>query len=132
MLRPKNEVSTKIALYSTDLSSVLIMHYPIRGISGLPGGHVESKESPDATIRRELMEELTVTLETIERSDFFLREGSKGPIILAFKAIAPVDLVIKPTNPKFEYAEWVKKDEVKNVRMSAEYIRFALENWPKL
>ena len=129
-MRPKNVVSTKIALYSHDLSSVLVMRYPLRGISGLPGGHVETKENPNDTIRRELMEELSLTLDEIERKDFFLREGDRGAIILAFTSIAPSDVSIRPTNPKFEYGEWVKKADVESVSMSREYIRFVLENWP--
>ncbi len=129
-MRPKNIVSTKLALYSHDLKSVLIMRYPIRGLSGLPGGHVEPKENPDIAINRELLEELTMTVENLNRKDFFLREGDNGPIILAYTAIAPADIVMIPTHPKFEYAEWVPKDELKNVVMSAEYTRFVLQNWP--
>lgn len=131
MFHPKHEVSTKIALYSSDLTSVLIMHYPVRGLNGLPGGHVERKENPDVAIRRELMEELTLKIDDMKHADFFLREGNRGPIILAYTATAPTDVFIKPTRPEFEYAQWVAKDDVKDVAMSTEYIRFALENWPK-
>ena len=130
-MRPKHVVSTKLALYSHDLNSVLIMHYPMRDIFGLPGGHVEAKENPNDTIRRELLEELSLSVENLQRSDFFLREGDHGPIILAFSAIAPLDVSITPTNPKFEYAIWVAKDDVANVKMSSEYKRFVLEKWPK-
>ena len=130
MLRPKNIVSTKIALYSHDASSVLIMRYPIRNISGLPGGHVEQNENPDETIRRELLEELSLELNSMKRADFFLRESTHGPIILAFTARAGVDIFIKPTNPTFEYAEWVVKADITTIEMSPEYKRFVLENWP--
>lgn len=127
---PKLEVSTKLALYSHDLSSVLIMRYPIRGRNGLPGGHVEQKENPDETLKRELIEELSLIVNDAKRADFFLREGSKGPIILAYTAIASKDVEIVPTNPRFEYADWVKKEEIKNIVMPPEYQRFLLENWP--
>ncbi len=127
---PKIEVSTKLALYSHDLGSVLVMRYPSRGRIGLPGGHVELRESPDDAIKRELVEELSLVVDEMERKDFFLREGRKGPIILAYTAVAYEGIEITPTNPRFEYAEWVVKDEVANIAMSPEYIRFVLENWP--
>jgi len=129
-MRPKNVVSTKLALYSHDLSSVLVMRYPIRKLNGIPGGHVEVKEHPDDAIKRELMEELSLTVDNMKRVDFFLREVTKGPIILAYAAVAPADIVITPSHPKFEYAEWVSKEELVNTAMSPEYIRFVLENWP--
>lgn len=129
-MRPKNVVSTKIALYSHDLSSVLVMRYPIRGLNGIPGGHVEPKENPDEAIKRELMEELTLSIDNLKRADFFLREGDHGPIILAYTAIAPANINIIPTHPKFEYAEWIAKETVDSVVMSAEYKRFIRENWP--
>jgi 8-oxo-dGTP pyrophosphatase MutT (NUDIX family) len=127
---PKIEVSTKLALYSHDLTSVLVMRYPIRGRIGLPGGHVELRESPDDAIKRELVEELALVVNDMKRKDFFLREGRKGPIILAYTAVASEGIDINPTNPRFEYAEWVAKDDIENIAMSPEYIRFVLENWP--
>ena len=127
---PKLEVSTKLALYSHDLQSVLIMRYPIRGQNGLPGGHVELREDPDEAIKRELVEELALVVDDMQRTDFFLREGGSGPIILAYTAIAPEGIEINPTNPRFEYADWVEKDEVKEIVMSSEYQRFVLDNWP--
>lgn len=130
MRYPRLEVSTKLALYSHDLTSVLVMHYPIRGKNGLPGGHVELKENPDDTLKRELIEELSLVVNDAKRVDFFLREGRKGSIILAYTAIAPKDVAIAATNPRFEYAEWVKKDKVNDIVMSSEYKRFVLENWP--
>jgi 8-oxo-dGTP pyrophosphatase MutT (NUDIX family) len=106
------------------------MHYPVRDHYGLPGGHVESKEDPRQTIKREIFEELTLSVDTLKRTDFFLRGGDHGPIILAFTAVASVDVAIKPTDPKFEYGVWTTKDEVPHRDMSREYKRFVLENWP--
>ena len=131
MKYPKLEVSTKLALYSHDLKSVLIMRYPIRGLNGLPGGHVEFKEAPDDALKRELIEELSLVVDNMKRTDFFLREGDRGSIILAYTAIAPADVDIKPTHAKFEYGDWVSKDELQDIVMSSEYKRFVLENWPK-
>lgn len=130
-MRPKHAVSTKLALYSHDLNSVLLMHYPVRNSYGLPGGHVEKKEKPDDTIKREVFEELTLTVATLKRTDFFLTTGSKGRLILGYTAIAPADIAIKPTRPKFEYGVWMSKDKVSDIGMSSEYTRFVIENWPK-
>ena len=130
-MRPKHTVSTKLSLYSHDLSSVLVMHYPVRGHYGLPGGHVEPRENPNDTIRRELLEELTLSVDVLKRTDFFLREGDHGSIILAFTAIAPANVSVKPTNPNFEYGVWVEKNDITEIDMSEEYKRFVLENWPK-
>ena len=130
-MRPKNPVSTKLALYSHDFASVLLMHYPVRGINGLPGGHVEVKENPDDTIKRELLEELTLSVDTMKRADFFLTSGKQSRIILAYTAIAPADVYIKPTRPRFEFGKWTTKEEVADIALSPEYKQFVLENWPK-
>ena len=132
MIRPKNVVSTKIALYSDDLTSVLVMYYPVRNIRGLPGGHVEPKENPDEAVRRELFEELTLTVGDIKRADFFLRHGTHGAIILGYTAIVPRDIEIIATDPGFEYAEWKTKAQIETSIVTAEYTRFILENWPKV
>lgn len=129
---PKNIVSTKIALYSHDLSKVLVMRYPRRGLTGLPGGHVEPGEDPDKALKRELIEELTLKIDDITRADFFLREGDKGPIILAYTAVLPEDAFMMPTHPQYEFAEWVAPNEVAGIpKMSPEYKRFVLEQWPQ-
>ncbi len=125
-LQATHRVSTKIAIYSEDLLSVLIMHYPVRKINGLPGGHIDKGETPDEAVKRELMEELAISLDTIKRVDFFFDRR----IILAYTAIAPADVVITPSDPKFEYGEWVTKDQLKDMDISPEYKRFMLENWP--
>jgi len=129
-MRPNHIVSTKLALYNHDLTSVLAMHYPVRGHYGLPGGHVEPKENPNETIKRELLEELTLSVDNIKRADFFLRGGDQGSIILAFTSVAPVDVNIIPTDPAFEYGVWVTKETIADIDMSLEYKRFVLENWP--
>jgi len=130
MLRPKHAISTKLGLYSHDFNSVLLMHYPVRNIYGLPGGHVEKYEKPDDTMKREILEELTLTVDNLKRTDFFLTTGRQSRIILAYTAIAPADVAITPTCPAFEYGTWVSKAEITDIDMSKEYKRFVLENWP--
>lgn len=130
-MRPRNSVSTKLALYSDDLGSVLLMYYPGRGIHGLPGGHVEVNEDPDETIKRELLEELTLTVDTMKRADFFLHPGKHSRIILGYVAIAPIEISIEPTRPGFEHGAWVTKNEFDHVAISDSYRNFINENWPK-
>lgn len=127
MFHDKHYVSAKLALFSSDLQSVLVMRYPQRNISGLPGGHVDRNETPDEAIARELMEELSVTVENMKRVDFFY----SNRIILAYTAIAPRGIIITPTDPSYEFAEWVTRDELETTNMATEYIRFILQNWPK-
>ncbi len=127
----KHLVSTKLALYSHDKARVLTMHYLKSGWNGLPGGHVEKNETPDDALRRELNEELALSVGGITRKDFFLREGKRGSIVLAYTAIAPEDVVLSPTAPRVEVGVWVEKDKVNDIPfMTPEYKRFILENWP--
>lgn len=130
-MHARHKVSTKIALYSHDGQAVLVMHYPRRGVNGLPGGHVERGEQPDFALRRELREELNIEVGDLHRADFFLREGATGSIILAYTATAPEGLVVQPPKPKSETAEWMQRDQIQGImHISTEYKRFVLENWP--
>lgn len=130
MFQAKHYVSTKVALYSHDVKSVLIMHYPTRDIYGLPGGHVDANELPDSAIARELVEELNLTIENIKRADFFYLDRQHKKIILAYTAVASEDISIDPVQPNFEYGIWMTKDQVQELNIAAEYKRFILENWP--
>lgn len=124
-------VSTKAAIYSADLKTVLIMRYPRR--SGLPGGHLEVGETPDQAIVREIMEELGVEIDNLKRTDFFLRNDKPGrSVILGYVGVADSQIELKPTHPKFEYGEWVARDEVSATDMNEGYKQLILENWPKI
>ena len=127
----KHSVSTKVALYSHDKQKVLVMRYVKSGLTGLPGGHVDKGEHPDDTLRRELVEELSLSLDTITRKDFFIRDRDGRAIILAYTAIAPENVSIQPTLPKKEIGEWVGKEDIAAMpNMVEAYKRFILENWP--
>ncbi|MBC7564888.1 NUDIX hydrolase [Candidatus Saccharibacteria bacterium] len=127
-----HEVSVKIALYSYDRTKVLIMVYPSsNGMYGLPGGHVEERETPDQALLRELDEELGITLANFEKKSFFLRGGTEGSIILAYTASAPNDLVMTPPDPDKEFGAWMTVDELDGLeKISPEYKKLVIENWP--
>ena len=74
--RYKLRVSCKAALFTPDLSRVLIVE-TLPGRFGLPGGHMEENESPDDALRRELSEELGLTSVAVIRNDFWMAEGSR-------------------------------------------------------
>jgi ADP-ribose pyrophosphatase YjhB (NUDIX family) len=128
----EHAVSIKIALYSHDGERVLIMVYPSRdGLHGLPGGHLEANEMPDQALIRELDEELGISIVQFEKKSFFLRYGTEGSVILAYSAVAPEGLILRPTRPEKEYAIWMTATELDDIEnISAEYKTFVADNWP--
>lgn len=131
MRHDRHEVSAKVALYSEDAQRVLVMRYPRRGRTGLPGGHVDKGETPEEALRREMVEELNLSVGHLERKDFFLSGEFQPRIILAFTGIIPLDSPIAPTDHTFEFGEWLTMDEFKAVDIiSPNYTQFVLENWP--
>ena len=63
----RHEVSVKVALYSSDGECALMMYYPRDDGFGLPGGHIDAGETPDVALRRELREELGITIDATPR-----------------------------------------------------------------
>lgn len=68
--RPRHRVSTKAALIDKSTGRVLVTILG-NGKYGMPGGHVESGETPDVAIRRELKEELNIEVSDLTRNDFW-------------------------------------------------------------
>lgn len=128
LFHTKHYVSVKLVMYSHDKKRVLVMRYPSR--SGLPGGHLDAKETPDQALQRELHEELGISVKDFKRVDFFLRGRKGNSVILGYIAIAPKNLKLNPPRPHKEYGEWVTRDELASINMSENYKAFILENWP--
>ena len=126
-------VSNKLAIYSHDLKTVMLMEYRPRGIWGLPGGHLDPDEEPEAAMARELQEELGVAVEGIKKADYFIRnfgEDGTETVILAYTAIAPEGFATYPTNYEKEHDIWVPPEQVPTFNMAESYKKFILENWP--
>lgn len=68
--RPRHRVSTKAALIDKGTGRVLLTILG-NGKYGMPGGHVEGGETPDAAMYRELKEELSIDASGLVRRDFW-------------------------------------------------------------
>ena len=129
--RPKYAVATKVAIYKHDASAVLVMHYPQNKRNGLPGGHMEMGEQPDAAVIREVEEELGVVISAPVPRSFIKHADQRDRLILTYTYIAPDGFTAKPTDPKYEYDTWLTPDELAVVpNMSDEYRHFILKHWP--
>lgn len=128
LFQTRHYVSVKLVMYSHDKKRVLVMRYPTR--SGLPGGHLDAKETPDQALERELREELGITVKDFKRVDFFLRGRRGNSVILGYIAIAPKDIELDPPRPHKEYGEWVTPDQLASLNIAENYKTFILDNWP--
>lgn len=122
-------VTTKIVLFSHDKKQVLVTH--IRPGKegegyGLPGGHVDGNETPEEALRRELQEEIGVTIHNFEQVEVF--RHNTGKIVIGFTAVAPRDIVVNSSNPDDETGEWKTKEEFMKLDTGV-YRRFVLKLW---
>lgn len=130
LFQTKHFVSVKLVMYSHDKKKVLIMRYPRR--SGLPGGHLDARETPDQALSRELKEELGIKVDNFKKVDFFLRGRKGNSVILAYVAVAPKGIKLNPPHPEKEYGEWLDRQEVESLEaISENYRSVILENWPE-
>ena len=128
MSRPTHRVSAKIALYNPARTHVILADYGERGF-GLPGGHLEADEEPEAALVREIKEELGFDLDPniVERKDFWRHSG--GRIILGFIATIPDDQSISVNLDELAGAPWVKVSDIINGNVPVDsYAEFIKKN----
>lgn len=109
--RPTFRVTCKVAIYDPTRQYVLVANYtPTK--NGLPGGHLESHESPDDAMKRELQEEIGFVPYDLERKDFWIH--SNGKVVLGYIATAPRDqkFVVDPV--ELRSLDWVSISAISN------------------
>ena len=134
----RHEVSVKVALYSSDGECALMMYYPRDDGFGLPGGHIDAGETPDVALRRELREELGITIDATP-ADFYVRDP-QGSTVKDHKIIlgytATVDGNIKLPDRACDGGEarpgWLTRTEVEATdKLAPGYRDFLLKWWPR-
>ena len=134
----RREVSVKVALYSSDGKRALLMYYPRDDGFGLPGGHIDAGETPDVALRRELREELGVTIDATP-ADFYVRDPQDGTvrdhkIILGYTATVDgnIELPDRACDGGEERPVWLTRTEVEATdKLAPGYRDFLLKRWPR-
>ena len=128
------EISTKAAIYNESATKVLIMKYRKGLHYGLPGGHLEHGETPDAAMQRELREELGVTADfSLRPADFFVHEGNtKHPrLILGYSGTIREDTPF--VFASYDYEEegvWMDRQSFTRAPLADGYRAFVEKHWP--
>ncbi len=121
-------VSTKAVLFNNDRSRVLLIHIDeAKGDWGLPGGHMQSGETPDQAIRREIFEECGVEPSDLRRVDFFLH--SAGKVILGYIGTVDSKNIILQQDSFEGKPVWVSKSEFESIDIEPGYRQLILDNW---
>jgi len=115
-----------------------MMYYPRDDGFGLPGGHIDAGETPDVALRRELREELGITIDATP-ADFYVRDP-QGSTVKDHKIIlgytATVDGNIKLPDRACDGGEerpvWLTRTEVEATdKLAPGYRDFLLKWWPR-
>lgn len=123
-----HKVTCKVALYNPAKSKVLVVEY-FQNDFGLPGGHLEADESPEAAVRRELQEELGLTSTALElkRKDFWIH--SMGKIILGFTGCLDEGTLLTIDTNEIRAAHWFEVDDIRHgKKTTGTYDDFILSN----
>jgi 8-oxo-dGTP pyrophosphatase MutT (NUDIX family) len=134
----QHEVTAKAALYSSDGLGVLIMKYFEDGKEwgyGLPGGHLDRDESlpkkveePIDALKRELSEEIGITIDNLTLRDCFIHYS--GKVVLGYVGIIPIKSEIINLNPDKEVGLMMTREELDVLKFDEGYFRLVTANWP--
>ena len=108
-------VTCKCAFYTPSGDKVLITEYA-PGLYGLPGGHIDAGETPDQAIVRELHEELGLTVDGIERRDFWMHHDNK--IVLGYTGTLDEATKIVHQVEEMRGVLWVNVDDIASGNIS--------------
>ena len=114
------------------------MYYPHDDGFGLPGGHIDTGETPDVALERELREELGIAIDATP-ADFYMRypRGSAvedHKIILGYTAIADgsIEIPSRACDGGEERPIWLARAEIETTdKLAPGYRDFVLRWWPQ-
>lgn len=107
----KFEVSVKVALFNESGDKILTTIYP-HGRHGLPGGHIDAGELPEAALYRELHEELGIgkaDYSQIHRRDF-IKAGNR--ILLLYVGRLKDSTKLTLDTKEISGTRWVAREDL--------------------
>ena len=120
-------VVTKVALFNSDQTKVLVIHMDFNDDYGLPGGHINEGEELDEAMKRELYEECGVKSGMLRRVGFFTH--SNGKIVLAYTGVATNDKIASQQDNLEGKPRWLSREEFESVTIEPNYRRLVLDHW---
>ncbi|MBI4085856.1 MAG: NUDIX domain-containing protein [Candidatus Liptonbacteria bacterium] len=112
--RVRPDASASACAIATNGKLLLIQRSYGPGMWDLPGGRIGNKETPEETVRREVEEEVGVTLGTVKLfgEHFFLRDdGIKRGVVHCFYIEVPNENFILKSG-EIAAAKWVALDSI--------------------
>lgn len=129
MTRREYHVSVKAAIFNAD-DEVLMIRLDHCDEYGLPGGHIESNETPDQTMARELYEETGLQGVNLKHADFFMHDGEEK-LVLAYTGTTE-DSALKSAQNNLEgigIPVWISKGAFNVIKTNQCYRDFVAKLW---